>query len=83
MQISSDAAAYLLECSVTEDMAAAGDGYKWIASAVKLRHGADESLHHLCICGCGLLPNQVRLFCQMYSEHVPAVQRGRNKASTS
>ena len=66
---------YLLDCSVTEDMATAADGYKWITSAVKLGNRANESLYHLCICGCGLLANQVSLFCQMYSEHVPAVQK--------
>lgn len=51
-------------------MAAAGDGYKGVTRAVQLRHGANETLDHLCICGRRLLPNQVSMFCQMYREHI-------------
>lgn len=67
-------AAYLLDGSITEDMAAAADSYKGVASAVKMCHRANEALCCLCICCSGLKPKLVTLFCQMYSENIPAVQ---------
>lgn len=68
------AAAYLLDCTITEDMATAADGYKRVASAVKVRDRANEALGCLCICCSGLKPKLVTLFCQMYSENIPVVQ---------
>ena len=61
-------------------MAATADGYKGVASAVKMCDGADEALCCLCICCCGLMPILVTLLCQMYSKNIPGVQGG---ASTS
>lgn len=55
-------------------MAAAADGYKRVASAVKVCDRANEALCCLCICCSGLQPKLVTLLCQMYSEDIPVVQ---------
>ena len=57
-------------------MAAAADGYKRVASAMKMCDGADEALCRLYICCCGLMPILVTLLCQMYSKDIPGVQGG-------
>ena len=64
-------------------MAAAADGYKRVAGGVKVRNWADKSLCHLCISCSRLTPTLVRLFCQMYGENIPALQRSTQLVSVT